>query len=199
MPALKLKTAKTGGTRKATTSKPAAKAAPKRAVKAAVKTSAKKGTTQKRTAKPKQTEEAVDRRTARGKVDPDVLARYEDALVEVGQRMDEAQQMRDAALADAYEITQSALGDGVPMALVSELTNISRQWLYNMGNHGGRGGSVTQGRRGARNGGKPKAKTSTAKKTGTTARKAPAKKTTGVRKPAAKASGGVKKLSLKKR
>ena len=196
MPALKLKTAgsKPAATRKST-AKPAAKPAPKRAVKAAAKTSVKKGTTAKRTGtKPKQTEEVVDRRTARGKVDPDVLSRYEDGLVEVGQRMDEAQQMRDQALNDAYEITQSALADGVPMALVSELTGISRQWLYNMGNHGGRGGSVTQGRR---NGSTPKRKTSTARKTGTTARKATAKKT-GTRKPAGKAASGAKKLSIKR-
>lgn len=193
MPALKLKTTgtKASGTRKSTTAK--SKPAVKRSTKPA-SAGIKKSTT-KRTTKAKPAEEAVDRRTARGKVDPDVLARYEDALTAVGDKMDEAQALRDEALAEAYEVTQSALGDGMPMALVSELTRISRQWLYNMGNHAGRGGSVTEGRR---NGGKPKRKTSTPRKTGTTARKTTTK-ATSTRKPAGKATSGAKKLSIKRK
>jgi len=205
MPALKLKT--TGSkpaARKTTTAKPAVKrtASKPAARKTAAKTT--KAATTKRAPRKAAAaeEEVVDRRTARGKVDPSVLARYEDALTAVGDKMDEAQAMRDEALEEAYEVTQSALGDGMPMALVSELTRISRQWLYNMGNHAGRGGSVTAGRR---NGGakKPARKTTTGRKVATgrkattTGRKSTGTKQTAARKPAAKAGG--KKISIKRK
>lgn len=200
MPALKLKTTgtKSTGTRKST-AKPATKrtAAKPAARKTAAKTT--KATTKRAPRKAAaDKEEVVDRRTALGKVDPAVLARYEDALIAVGDKMDEAQALRDEALSEAYEITQSALGDGVPMALVSDLTRISRQWLYNMGNHAGRGGSVTAGRR---NGGAKKTttgrKVATGRKAATTGRKTTGTKQ-AARKPAAKAAG-TKKLTIKRK
>jgi hypothetical protein len=196
MPKLSLKSTGTKparSTRKSTVKRTATKPAARKTAAKTTKAATTKRTTRK--VAPAE-EEVIDRRTARGKVDPDVLKRYEDALVAVGDRMDAAQAERNEALEEAYEVTQSALADGVPMALVHELTRISRQWLYNMGKHQERGGSVTEGRR---NGSKPKRKTSVAKKTGTTARKpAAAKAKTTARKPAAKSGGGAK-LKLKSR
>lgn len=189
MATLKLKSA--GSKPKAGTRTTTKKAAPKRAVNKAVKTTG-RGVTKRA---PKEDVEAkVDRRTAEGKVDPRVLTRHEDGLIEIGERMAAAQAERKAALEDAYEVTQAALTDEVPMALVSRLTGISRQWLYNMGNHAGRNGSATQGRLGPRGGAtKGKArKPAAGRKTGSTARKPAARKT------AAKSTGS-KKISIKRR
>lgn len=187
--ALKLKSA--SGAKPKTGTRSTKKIAPKRAVNKAVKTTG-RGVTKRA---PKEVEEEkVDRRTAEGKVDPRVLARHEDALIEIGERMAAAQAERKAALEDAYSVTQSALEDEVPMALVSRLTGISRQWLYNMGNHAGRNGSATQGRLGPRGGAtKGKARKPIARKTGTAARK------TAVKSASRKAPSASKKISIKRK
>lgn len=171
MASLKLK----GSTR----TKPAPKGT---AAKPARKTSTKKIAAPKRAPRKAaaEQEEKIDRRTARGKVDPAVYARYEDALIAVGERMAAAQAERDAALEEAVEVTQSALADLMPMALVHELTGISRQWLYNMPKHRNRGGSVTEGRLGPRGNGaapkRPAARKGTARKASTTTARKPASK-----------------------
>lgn len=80
------------------------------------------------------------RKSPTPKVDQKIVKKHVTALKRAGNARDKAQAAYDESVEEVFSTVQDALGDGVPMSIVSESVGVSRQWLYNMGNHKGRNG-----------------------------------------------------------
>lgn len=175
--AIKIRT-KAGGSK--STSARSTKTAPKR-------TASKSTSTAKRTTAKKSTSTGRKRGGPRGPRTPNlpkgVLDKHTKALEAAGQDLAEAQQAHEDATNAVYAAAGAALEANVPMSIVSDLTGVSRQWLYKMGEHAGRNGS------GSKSAAKRAAKSGVRGKSTATKRT-----TTRGRKPAAKSGkrGGVK-------
>lgn len=103
-----------------------------------------------------------------------------DELKEVGDERIELHEAHKDAVDRLGKKVKQALAAGVPMKVVFENSQISRQWIYKINNHSGRDAGTSNG---------STSKKSTSKKTST------AKKSSG-RKTVAKKSGG-KKLKVR--
>lgn len=115
--------------------KPAAK--PKAKAKAKAKPAAKP--------KPAQNNGSAQRIAKDGRVlrvpkdlDPKVMRDFEGQLSEAGSRVKEAKAEHDQAIDDVHTVVSDAQEAGVPMAIIEDVTGISRQWLYKMGQFKGR-------------------------------------------------------------
>lgn len=162
----------------------AAKATGKPAVKRTATKATPKATANKRTVKRTASEPAkratVKRQTASengGGRNAGLTAAWEKRLVAAGNRLKAAQEEHTAAVQALRELSQEAQGEQITMTAISDLTGVSRQWLYKMPEHGNGNGTKASAKR--------------------TTAKAGAKRTT---KPAAKASAdtGRKRLSIKR-
>jgi hypothetical protein len=71
-------------------------------------------------------------------LDPKLLSNFESQLTVAGERVKAAKQEHDAAIDAVHEIVVQAQEVGVPMAIIEDVTGISRQWLYKMGQFKGR-------------------------------------------------------------
>lgn len=69
--------------------------------------------------------------------DPRVIKRHVRILQDVGARRKEAKEEHDAAVEAAYEAIRDAMDDGVPTGVITANIDISRQWMYKMGEHRG--------------------------------------------------------------
>ena len=93
--------------------------------------------------RPRKAEGEPVRRNSTG-VDPKVEARLLKAVKAAGDRRRAAKIEHEESVNALYEVAQEALDAGVSMAKVSDASDLSRQWLYKMGEHAGRenGGSA---------------------------------------------------------
>src|SRR3954464_14171747 len=107
-------------------------------------------------------------------LDPKVLSNFESQLTVAGERVKAAKQEHDAAIDAVHEIVVQAQEVGVPMAIIEDVTGISRQWLYKMGQFKGRRPADTNGHSSAA---PVKATATTARRTRTKAAATPAKPT----------------------
>ena len=72
-------------------------------------------------------------------VDPgDPEAELLEILREIGEDRAECEREHKAAVDAMHEVKEEALARGIPMARISELMGVSRQWLYKMGEFAGR-------------------------------------------------------------
>lgn len=178
--AMKLKV-KTGGASKPATrtkaSKPAAKRTP--AKKATSKPAAKRSAARKPAAT-----KAAPTRTNRSPKVPEGKERQIEAmrkkLKKQGDLRLKLHEQHKEAVAELAEMVEDCLSKGMPMGMVHENAQISRQWIYKINSHSGRSDA-------------PKSKPA-AKKT-STARKPAAKATTAKRTVAKKS--GAKKLKIR--
>lgn len=168
---------KTAGKAKATGSKPAVK---RTAAKAAPKATANKRTVKRTASEPAKRTVSKPKATASsengGGRNAGLTKQWEKTLTLAGQRLKDAQREHTDAINALNEIAQEAIDSNITMSAVSDLTGVSRQWLYKMKDHGERAN-------------------------GNGAAKASAKRTTAKAKPAAKAStagSGKKRLSIKR-
>lgn len=108
--------------------------------------------------RPRKEEGAPVRRNSTG-VDPKLEARLLKAVQAAGDRRREAKIEHEESVNALYEVAKEALAAGVSMAKVSDASDLSRQWLYKMGEHAGRenGGSAAAPKRAARKPAKPAA------------------------------------------
>ena len=65
-------------------------------------------------------------------LDPAVLARFEGQLSEAGERVKNAKAEHDAAIDHVHSVVVQAQDVEIPMAIIEDITGISRQWLYKM-------------------------------------------------------------------
>jgi hypothetical protein len=164
-----------------------AKAAPKPKAKPKAKAGAKattrpttrgKRTTAKPAAKrpagrPRKTEAATDgpKRNATGlaKTDPKLEARLLKAVTAAGDRRRKAKIEHEESVNALYEVAKEALEAGVSMAKVSDASDISRQWLYKMGEFAGRedGNGASTSKPAAKRAAKSTTKATPAKRTST--------------------------------
>jgi hypothetical protein len=121
-------TARTRTAAKATTAaKPRTRgAAAKSAGSKAKATTAKKTTTTKRNV------------VSTGKAEQRTIDSQVKKLSKIGADRKKAEAAHKALVDKTYEAAQEALGKGVPTGVVAESLQISRQWLYKIGNYSGR-------------------------------------------------------------
>ena len=74
-------------------------------------------------------------------LDPAVLARFEGQLSEAGERVKNAKAEHDAAIDHVHSVVVQAQDAEIPMAIIEDITGISRQWLYKMSTFKGRAGN----------------------------------------------------------
>lgn len=152
MPAIKIRAAGAKST-PAAKPKPKAKPAAKRSgAKATTRptTRGKRGASAKPAAKrgpgrPRKTEAEAAEGTKRNvtglaKSDPKLEAKLLKAVKAAGDRRREAKIEHEESVNALYEVAKEALEAGVSMAKVSDSSDISRQWLYKMGEFAGREG-----------------------------------------------------------
>lgn len=177
MPAIKITGRKTSTTSKA---KPAASR------KTAAKSSGAKATTRStgrstaaksngRAKAPGSGTKMSDGRVRRATTDDQkIINSFIKRLQKAGEKRSVTEQAHKDAVEAVYEITREAMEAGVPTGVITEHSGISRQWLYKMGEHGGRENG---------NGSKPAAKKTAAKPRGRkpAAKSTATKKTTGRR------------------
>lgn len=141
-----------------TAAKPAAKTR-STAAKAAPKTAAKKTTTARKTAAAKpaasKAKTAVKRGTtaakktsaktaparkqaSTGKADQRTIDAQVKKLTKIGTARKAAEQKHKDLVDQSYEAAQEALAKGVPTGVVASSLQMSRQWLYKIGNYSGR-------------------------------------------------------------
>lgn len=118
--------------------RPKAKPAKRAGTTAKAKPAAKRGP-----GRPRKAEGEPVRRNSTG-VDPKVEARLLKAVQAAGDRRRAAKIEHEESVNALYEVAKEALAEGVSMAKVSDASDLSRQWLYKMGEHAGRenGGSA---------------------------------------------------------
>lgn len=109
--------------------------------------------------RPRKAEGEPVRRNSTG-VDPKVEARLLKAVQAAGDRRRAAKIEHEESVNALYEVAKEALAEGVSMAKVSDASDLSRQWLYKMGEHAGRenGGSAPAPVKRTTTARKPKAK-----------------------------------------
>lgn len=97
-----------------------------------------------------------------------VINRHIKKLEALGAERRELEQAHKDAVEAVYEATREAMDDGVPTGIITEAADISRQWLYKMGEHQGRengsGSKATAKKRAGTTRRKPAAKKSGAKR-----------------------------------
>ena len=67
-------------------------------------------------------------------MDPELLKAWRKPLEQAGERRREAEEEHKQAVADMAELTAEARDDGMPIAAISDLTGVSRQWLEKISN-----------------------------------------------------------------
>jgi hypothetical protein len=132
------------GGRSTGTPAPAAKRGAKPAKRAAAKP-AKRASTGRGPGRPRKAEgEPVTRRASKN-IDPRTEARLLKAVEKAGERRAKAEAEHKEAINALHAAAVEAIEEGVTMAKVSDVSGISRQWLYKMGDFADRGGVVTTG------------------------------------------------------
>jgi len=114
------------------------------------------------------------RRSAVPQTDDRTMKRLLADVEKAGKLRKKAEEAHKATVNALHDAAKAALEGGVPMARVSEVSGISRQWLYKMGEFAGRGNGASASKASAR-------KTSTAKSTASTKRTQ--SKNTGAKRP----------------
>lgn len=124
---------------------------------AAKTTGAKRGTTgtrgastRKRSEPKAQAPAASSRRSPVAQTDDRTMKRLLSEVEKAGKLRKKAEEAHKATVQALHEAAQAALEGGVPMARVSDVSGISRQWLYKMGEFAGRGGSNGDSKSGAK-------------------------------------------------
>jgi hypothetical protein len=139
-----------------TTAKPAAKAT-------GTKRGTRMATTRKRS-EPARKPTLSNRRSSVPQTDDKTMKKLLTDVQKAGALRKKAEEAHKASVQALYEAATNALNSGVPMAEVSKVSGISRQWLYKMGDFAKRGNGASAAKASTR-------KASTAKAT-------PAKSTT---------------------
>jgi hypothetical protein len=197
MPAIKIRAA---GAKSAPAAKPKPKAKAKPGAKATTRptTRGRRGASAKPSAKPKpaakrgpgrprKTEAEAAEGTKRNvtglaKSDPKLEAKLLKAVKAAGDRRREAKIEHEESVNALYEAAKEALEAGVSMAKVSDSCDISRQWLYKMGEFAGReGGNGGNGASTSKAAPKPAPKRANARKGRTSTKRGTATKSAGAK------------------
>ena len=158
----KAKPAATRSTRKTAAAKPATKRTTAKRTTTKPAASATKRTTGRAPGRTrKDGSEPVRRSTPNPNLDAATMKRHIAAVTKAGQARKKAEAAHKAAVQALHEAATAAMDAGVPMARVAEVSGISRQWLYKMGEYADRGGNGS----GSKTAAKTAAKTTTAKAT----------------------------------
>jgi hypothetical protein len=104
----------------------------------AAKPVAKRGPGRPRKTAAEQAEGTKRNTTGLAKTDPKLEAKLLKAVTAAGDRRREAKIEHEESVNALYEVAKEALEAGVSMAKVSDASDISRQWLYKMGEFAGR-------------------------------------------------------------
>lgn len=106
-------------------------------------TSARAASTTRKRSEPKPAAAASNRRSSVPQTDDRTMKRLLSDVEKAGKLRAKAEAAHKASVQALYEAATNALNSGVPMAEVSKVSGISRQWLYKMGDFAKRGNGST--------------------------------------------------------